>query len=138
MEGKIREHKGRSELQKGAMKKELLNKYNKLFIPEALETTKQRLTALFTRLRRYTREAEARRVNRMLSTEPSTVYAQWKGNKMRIDPPRGETEQYRKSIWGKEASHDTNASWLHSNLQEQEPVTITVVDMQERFSSMKS
>ena len=47
-----------SELQKG-----ICGNYNKLFIPEALETAKQRLTALATHLKRYTGEAEARRIN---------------------------------------------------------------------------
>eukprot|EP00064_Thunnus_orientalis_P024686 superscaffoldBa00010993_g24989 len=66
-----------SELQKGVGMKGIPRKYNKLSIPETLETAKQRLTALATRLKRYTGEAEAKRINRMLSTEPSKVYSQW-------------------------------------------------------------
>ncbi|KAA8577610.1 hypothetical protein FQN60_007909, partial [Etheostoma spectabile] len=73
-----------SELQKGA-RKGLSKKYNKLSIPEALETAKQRLTALATRLKRYKGEAEARRINRMFSTEPSKVYSQWQGNNIGAD-----------------------------------------------------
>ncbi len=128
-----------SELQKG-VRKGLPKKYNKLSIPEALETAKQRLTALATRLKRYKGEAEARRINRMFSTEPSKVYSQWQGNNTRSDPPRAETEQYWKNIWEKEASHNTNAQWLedlrtdHSNLPEQEPTA----DIQERVAGMKS
>lgn len=44
----------------------------------------------------------------------------------------------------KEASHNTDAQWLvdlrvdHSNLPEQEPVTITMADIQESVSCMKS
>jgi len=68
-----------SELQKSAMRN-LPKKSNKLSIPEALKTAKQWLTALATYLRRYTRVAEARSVNRMFSTEPSKVYAQCQGN----------------------------------------------------------
>ena len=72
-------------------------------------------------MRRYNREAEARRVNRIFSTEPSKVYAQWQVNKMRIDPPRAETKQYWKNLWEREPSHNTDAPWLghlradHSN-----------------------
>ena len=55
-------------------------KYNKLSIPEALETAKQNLTALATQLKRYTKEVEARRINKLFSTEPAKVYAQWQGN----------------------------------------------------------
>ena len=57
---------------------------------------------------------------------------------MRTDPTRAETEQYWKSIWEKEASHNTNAQWLvdlkadHSNLPEQDPVTVTMADNQDR------
>lgn len=52
--------------QKGVMKKELPKKYNELPIPEALETAKQRLTAVATQPRRYTKEAEATELNRVL------------------------------------------------------------------------
>ena len=133
-----------SELQKGVGMKGIPRKYNKLSIPEALETAKQRLTALATRLKRYTGEAEARRINMIFSTKPSKVYSQWQGNNTRADPLRAETEQYWKSIWEKEASHNTRAQWLvdlradHSNLPEQDPVTITMADIQERVSGMKS
>ncbi len=119
-------------------------KYNKLSIPEALKTAKQRLTALATRLKRYTKEVEARRINKMFSTEPAKVYSQWQGNNNRSDPPRAETEKYWKNIWEREASHNTDAQWLvdlradHSNLPEQEPVTISMADIQERVSKMKS
>ena len=60
-----------SELQKGAIKRELPKKYNKLSIREALDAAKQHLTALAIHLRRYTTEAKARRIDRMFSTEPS-------------------------------------------------------------------
>eukprot|EP00064_Thunnus_orientalis_P015365 superscaffoldBa00002837_g15417 len=95
-----------SELKKGVGTKGIPKKYNKLSIPEALETAKQGLTALATCLKRYTGEAEARRVNRMFSTKQFKVYSQWQRNNMRTDPPRAETEQYWKSIWEKEASHN--------------------------------
>ncbi|XP_076733794.1 uncharacterized protein LOC143414044 [Maylandia zebra] len=147
LEGKIkvarREVSQLTELQKGATKK-VHKKYSKLSIPEALETAKQRLTALASRLRRYTREIEGRRINQLFSTEPAKVYSQWQGNNKRTAPPRLETEQYWKSIWEKDATHNGNAQWLvdlradHSDLPEQGPVTITVADIQERVSSMKS
>ncbi|TWW74420.1 hypothetical protein D4764_14G0004230 [Takifugu flavidus] len=73
-------------------------KYNKLSIPEALEAAKQRLTALATRIKRYIREVEERRINRVFSTNPAKVYSQWQGNKMTTDPPKAKTEQYWKSI----------------------------------------
>ena len=78
----------------------------------------------------------------MFSTKPSKVYSQWKSDNMQTDPPRAET-QYWKSIWEKEASHNTNAQWLvdrravHSDLPEQEPVTSTMADHQERVLGMK-
>lgn len=63
---------------------------------------------------------------------------------MRTAPPRLETDKYWKSIWEKDATHNSNARWLldlradHSNLPEQGPITITVADVQESVSSMKS
>lgn len=133
-----------SEAQKGAMKKQVPKRYNQLPIPEALETAKQRLQALASRLKRYTRDNEARRINRLFATQPAKVYAQWQGNNTRADPPRLETERYWKGIWEREASHNTDAQWLvdlredHSNLPEQNPVTITVADIQGRVSGMKN
>ena len=63
---------------------------------------------------------------------------------MAADPPMAETEQYWKAIWRKEATHNTNTQWLvdlqadHSNLRDQDPVVITVVDIQKRVLKMKS
>jgi len=67
--------------------------------PEALEAAAQRLTALATCLKKHTREVEARRINRMFSTKPSTL-----GGRVpiRIDPSRVKTEQHWKSIWERE------------------------------------
>lgn len=48
-----------------AVMKKVLKKYRKLFIPPSLETAKQMLTAQATDLKRYTMEAEARRINRV-------------------------------------------------------------------------
>ena len=130
-----------SEAQKGAMKQQVPKRYSQMAIPEALETAKQRLQALASRLKRYTRDNEAKRINRLFATQPAKVYSQWQGNNSRADPPRLETERYWKGIWEKEASHNSNAQWLvdlredHSNLPEQKPVTITVADVQERVSS---
>ncbi|KAL4008504.1 hypothetical protein ACER0C_002356 [Sarotherodon galilaeus] len=79
-----------------------------------------------------------------LQKEPAKVYSQWQGNNKRTAPPRLETEQYWKSIWEKDATQNGNAQWLvdlradHSDLPEQGPVTITVADIQERVSNMKS
>ncbi len=92
-------------------------------------------TALASHLKRYTREEEARRINKMFSTSPFKVYSQWQGSKMTADPPRAETEQYWKNIWEKEATQNTSAQWLvdpveHSNVPEQDPVTITLADIQ--------
>ena len=63
---------------------------------------------------------------------------------MRTDPPRAETDQYWKSKWEKEALHNTNAQWLYylradqGLPPEQEPVTITMADIQEPVSITKS
>ena len=62
------------------------------------------------------------------------MYSQWQGNNNRSDPPRAEVEKYWKDIWEREASHNTDAQWLvdlradHSNIPEQEPVTISMAD----------
>ncbi len=89
-------------------------------------------------LKRYAREVETSRINRMFSTHPFKVYSQWQGNRTRTDSTRAETEQCRKNLWEKEATQNTNAQWLfdlradHSNLSEQDPVTIMMADIQER------
>lgn len=65
------------ELQKGAKKKGVHMKYSKLPIPQALETARQRLTALDSLLKRYTREIKCRWINQLYSIEPYKVYSQW-------------------------------------------------------------
>ena len=59
-----------SELEKGKDTKVLKN-HSKLSITEALETVQQRLTALAACLKRYTRDMEDWKINRMFTTEPS-------------------------------------------------------------------
>lgn len=44
-------------------------RYSKEFITEALETAKQRLTPLATRLKRYEKEAEVEGMNGLFSTQ---------------------------------------------------------------------
>ncbi|XP_051906082.1 uncharacterized protein LOC127590686 [Hippocampus zosterae] len=134
-----------TEVQRGMMKRPIPERYIQMTIPEALETAKQRLLqALSSRLKRYTKENEARRINRLFATRPAKVYAQWQGPNNRADPPRLETERYCKGIWEKAVAHNGSAQWLvtlreeHSNLPEQNPVTITVADIQERVSDMKN
>lgn len=78
---------------------------------EALETDKQRLKALVTHLKRYNREVEAWTINRIFTMEQSKAYTQWE-DKMRMDPPRGDTDQYWRSIWKKEVSQNTSAQCL--------------------------
>lgn len=90
-------------LQRAVMKKGGPRNYNKLHIPDALKTDKQRLMALSSHLKRYTREMQGRRINQLFSTEPS--------NNVRTVPPRLETEQYWKSIWKKETTNNNNAQW---------------------------
>ncbi|XP_051931164.1 uncharacterized protein LOC127607108 [Hippocampus zosterae] len=133
-----------TEAQRGVMKRPIPERYIQMTIHEALETDKQRLQALSSRLKRYTKENEARRINRLFATQPAKVYAQWQGLNKIADPPRLETERYWKGIWEKEVAHNSSAQWLvtlreeHSNLPEQNPVTITVADIQERVSDMKN
>lgn len=52
-------------------------------ITKLLKHTRQRLTGLAACLKRYTREIEARRINKLFSTEPSNMYSQQQRNKMR-------------------------------------------------------
>lgn len=105
LEAKIREaQKDVSELkevQKGVMRNRswMDKQYNKMYITESLETAKQRLTVLVTRLNGYTREEEAKRVNSLFSKDPPRVCSQLQGNNStRAGPPRAETEQYWKNI----------------------------------------
>lgn len=51
-------------------------KYKKTSTVEDLGTAKQQSTAWSVGLRRYTREAEARRLNGLFATGPSKVYYQ--------------------------------------------------------------
>uniref|UniRef100_A0A3Q3D242 Uncharacterized protein n=1 Tax=Hippocampus comes TaxID=109280 RepID=A0A3Q3D242_HIPCM len=97
------------EAQRGVMKRPIPERYIQMTIPEALETAKQRLQALSSRLKRYTQENEARRINRLFATQPAKVYAQWQGPNSRADPPRLETERYWKGIWEKEFAHNSSA-----------------------------
>ncbi|XP_051939828.1 uncharacterized protein LOC127612992 isoform X2 [Hippocampus zosterae] len=98
-----------TEAQRGVMKRPIPERYIQMTIPEALETAKQRLQALSSRLKRYTKENEARRINRLFATQPAEVYSQWQGSNTRADPPRRETERYWNGIWEKEVVHNRGA-----------------------------
>ena len=102
-----------SEIQKGVnIQKQLPQKYSKLSTAEALKTAKERLTVLDLHLKRYTREAENKRINRMFSNNLLKVYSRWQGSEVAGDPLMAEMEQYWKNIWEKEMTHNTNAQWL--------------------------
>lgn len=59
-----------TEVQKGVMRdKSWRDKYNKMYISEALETVQHGLSALAARLKRYTREAEAKRITDLFSKD---------------------------------------------------------------------
>ena len=70
-----------------------------------LETAKQRLKAQAKCLRRYNGEAEAGRVCKMFSTQPSKVYSQWQGNNVITDPTREEH-------MGEKASPMLHGKWI--------------------------
>ena len=81
-------------------KTRLLGRYKGLSTPEVLETTKQRLATLASTLRRYTKEAETKKLNAPFSKEVSKVYSQLQyKNTVRPEPPKAETERYWKTIW---------------------------------------
>lgn len=116
-------------------------KYSKMPIRQTLETAKQKLTVFSSCLKRYNIEIEPRRINQLYYTEPSKVYSQCQGNNIRTQTPRLKLEQCWKTIWKKDITHNM---WLvelradHSNLPEKDPVTIIVIDIQNRISSMES
>lgn len=66
----------------------LLKKDKHLTTPEALKTAKRGFKALATNLRRYTTEAEAKKVNALFSKEPPKVYSQLQGNNSRTTNSR--------------------------------------------------
>ncbi|XP_055077834.1 uncharacterized protein LOC129456254 [Periophthalmus magnuspinnatus] len=82
-----------SEAKKGNMKKQVPKRYSQMPIDEALETAKQRLQTLASRLKRYSRENEAKRLNHPVSSQPAHMYAQEQGNNIRGDILRPDTEQ---------------------------------------------
>lgn len=65
-----------SELLNSGTRKGIPRKYKQMLIPEALESAKRRHWALAAKLKRYTKDTEARRTNRLFSTEPTKVYSQ--------------------------------------------------------------
>ena len=114
---------------------------------EALETARQRLVALSARLKRYNREAERKKINKLFCTDAARVYSKLRGKKwdsQNAEPPKAETERFWKDIWEKEATHNTTAEWLkelqrdHQQQPEQEPITITGTDLGQRLQRMKS
>lgn len=121
-------------------------RYRDMTVKEALETAKQRLVALSARLKRYTKEAESRNINRLFSRDASKVYNILKGDNTRqtqLEPPKAETELYWKNIWERDTKHNEKAQWLNElrrNTQrpEQQPVTIDEDDLCQRVKRMKN
>lgn len=127
--------------QRYELRKYLPGKYNRLSITEALEMAKQRLAALGTYLKRYTRDEEAKRINKRFPTNPARVYPQWQSKKLTTDPPCAETEQHWKRTWEKQGT--LNTRWLtdlqveHSQLSEQDPVDVTRAAIQTRVCKIR-
>ena len=81
---------------------------------EALESARQRLIGLSSRLKRYTKEQESKRVNRLFTHNPSRVYSMLKGEQKKPmpDPPTSSTARFWKDIWENQSTHNTQADWL--------------------------
>lgn len=96
---------------------QLNKRYSKVFITEALETSKQRLTALATRLKRYDREAEAEGMNGLFSTQdprsqqdPSRLYSQLQRN----NSTSGRNRYHKSQVAGERERQTTNNEELDS------------------------
>ena len=138
-----------SEIERGKTIKDhkrLMKKYGRTPVSESLETQKQKLVALSSRLERYTKDSEFKWINSTFQTDPGKVYTQLKGveNNKQDEPPKQETETFWKNIWENQVTHNTNADWLkdleqdYSQDQEQENIRITEKDLKERVRKMKS
>lgn len=67
-------------------------RYNEMLITDVLQTAKQRLITLGTKLKQYTRNTEARRIHGLFSKDPSRTYSYLQGNSStRANPPNTET-----------------------------------------------
>ena len=113
---------------------------------EALESAKQRLIGLSVRLKRYTKEQESKRVNRLFTHNPSRVYSMLKGEQKKPmpDPPTSSTARFWKDIWENQSTHNTQADWLkrlkdsHQNIVAQPEIIITKEDIFRRVQRMKN
>lgn len=92
-------------------------RYSKVFITEALETAKQRLTPLATRLKRYEREAEAEGMNGLFSTQdprnqydPFRLYSQLQRN----NSTSGKNRYHKCQVAGERERQTTNNEELDS------------------------
>ncbi|XP_067945352.1 uncharacterized protein [Watersipora subatra] len=81
---------------------------------EALESGKQQLVALSARLKRYTKEQDNKRMNKLFINNPSREYSQFKGELQRpiSDPPRSCTSKFWNDIWEKETTDNTSANGM--------------------------
>lgn len=92
-------------------------RYSKVFITEALETAKERLTPLATRLKRYEREPEAEGMNGLFSTQdprneqdPFSLYSQLQRN----NSTSGRNRYHKCQVAGERERQTTNNEELDS------------------------
>lgn len=65
-------------------------------------------------MKRYIREAKAKRLHGLFSKDPSTVYSQQGSNSMRADPPRAETAIIGRGV----TQHRHQVAWTKSRPQQ--------------------
>lgn len=79
-------------MDKSVMRDRIKKRYNEMSIIDVLQAAKQRLITLAIKLKQYTRNTEARRINGLFSKDPSRMYSYLQGNSSkRPNPPNTET-----------------------------------------------
>ena len=114
-------------------------------LSHAIEVSKQRLTALSHRLRRYEARNEQFRINRLFQRNPHKVFEELenkKSNSGQTPPAREEVKEYWEEIWSNSVRHNENAKWIkelendHDSLPTQRDVCITESDIKHKLEGM--
>lgn len=117
---------------RGERSKKLVNEVERLFrsraihtkhetdnatIEDVLDTTKQKLTAMAKRLKRYKDCTKRKMENRLFQERESQFYKKLKQTTLPGKPPsREEIEDYWKELWSREVHHNMSARWIKTEI----------------------
>lgn len=124
-----------------------LKKDDKEHLRMHMETMKQKIAALGSRMRRYHKRTRKHRENNLFSNNQKEFFKRLEEghkNQREAPPNPAEMQKYWSNIWSKNEVHNKEASWIktiteeQAGLDEMAPITITADNVSNTIRRMKN